>query len=118
MATAGYSMKFGKGYLGGNQSAPAEPETGQEPEQEGGEEHHEAIRAHLEDMHQRTGHAHSHVEHHGDGRHTSHHISAEGEHSGPHEHGSDEEMMEHMGHVAGGHQEPDGDEGGEKEDEY
>lgn len=92
MATAGYSMKFGKGYLGGQQEAPAhEPEMA-----EGGEEHHAAIHEHLANMHAQTGHGHSHIEHHQDGSHTSHHVSHEGEISGPHHHASAEELVNHL----------------------
>lgn len=94
MATAGYGMKFGKGYLGG---APAHEEPAHEPAMaEGGEEHHAAIHEHLTNMHAQTGHGHSHIEHHQDGSHTSHHISHEGEMSGPHHHASAEELVEHL----------------------
>jgi hypothetical protein len=86
MATAGYNMKFGKGYLGGSKEPDAGKPAGEmhEPEPEEGDE---GIKAHLEQMHAKTGTAHSHVHHHGDGNHTMHHISAEGEHSGPEEGG-------------------------------
>jgi hypothetical protein len=84
MATSGYSAKFGKGYLGGGKEAAA-------PAQEAGPEGEEGgdgeIKSHLEQMHAKTGSAHSHVHHHGDGNHTVHHISAEGQHSGPEESG-------------------------------
>lgn len=75
---------------------------GQPGEEGEAEPHHEAIRAHLQAMHEETGHGHSHVEHHGDGTHTSHHIGAGGEMSGPHHHASDEEMAAHMSEQAGG----------------
>lgn len=91
MATAGYGMKFGKGYLGGGGEKPMPHEA--EPEQGGGDE---AIKSHLEEMHGQTGHAHTHIEHHGDGGHTSHHISEGGEHSGPHRHASAQELVEHL----------------------
>jgi len=106
MATAGYSMKFGKGYLGGSgeKAAPMPHET--EPENAGGDE---AIKQHLEERHAETGHAHSHIEHHGDGRHTSHHISEAGEHSGPHEHESLDALHEHMKQIAGEGDENDGE---------
>lgn len=113
MATAGYGMKYGKGYLGGSKEAPMPHESN--PVDAGGEEHHEAIRQHLESMHQQTGHAHSHVEHHGDGRHTSHHISADGEHSGPHDHENLEELKNSFDQFAN-EEEHEGDhEGGEYE---
>ena len=88
MATGGYSMKYGKGYLGGGKEpasggAPAMEEHGEPDGDEGDGE----IKQHLEKMHAKTGSAHSHVHHHGDGNHTVHHISAEGEHSGPEESG-------------------------------
>ena len=88
MATAGYGMKFGKGYLGGNKEpdAKGEPEGQQEGEM-GGEEHHAAIHEHLKAMHASTGHGHSHIEHKGDGTHVAHHIDHEGQMSGPEESG-------------------------------
>ena len=96
MATAGYGMKFGKGYLDGGRSE-GKPAMHEEPADMGeGDGGSEAIRAHLEERHAATGHAHSHVEHHGDGRHTSHHISAAGEHSGPHDHENLEALKSHM----------------------
>ena len=97
MATAGYGMKFGKGYLGGGKQEEPMPHES-EPQNAGGDE---SIKQHLEERHAETGHAHSHVEHHGDGRHTSHHISREGEHSGPIEHESTEAMQQHMGQMGG-----------------
>lgn len=54
------------------------------------------IHEHLQAMHEMTGNAHTHVEHHMDGHHTSHHISSEGAMSGPHEHGSTEEVKQGM----------------------
>lgn len=96
MSTAGYGMKFSKGYLGGGKEQPS----AHDPEPEEGEGH-EDIHEHLRTQHERTGHAHSHVEHHGDGTHTSHHIDAGGNVEGPHEHGSDEELMGKMQEVAG-----------------
>lgn len=94
MATAGYGMKFSKGYLGGSKEAPMPHETN--PENAGGEDHHAAIHEHLTNMHAQTGHGHSHLEHHQDGSHTSHHISHDGEISGPHHHASAEELVEHL----------------------
>lgn len=92
MSTAGYGMKFGKGYLGGTgNESPMQHEP--EPSEVGGDEE---IKSHLEDMHGQTGHAHTHIEHHGDGGHTSHHISEDGEHSGPHRHASAQELVEHL----------------------
>jgi len=109
MATAGYSMKFGKGYLGGSGEKEARMPHETEPENAGGDEE---IKQHLESRHAATGHAHSHVEHHGDGRHTSHHISEAGEHSGPHEHENMDALHEHMKQIAG-----EGDENGGESDE-
>lgn len=95
MSTAGYGMKFGKGYLGG---APKEQEAPhQGPQEEGqGEPHHAEIHQHLQSMHEQTGKAHSHVEHHGDGRHTSHHVHEDGNIEGPHEHPDTESMQAKM----------------------
>lgn len=94
------AMQFSKGYLGGGFGKEKEAPK-HEPEEDGGEDHHQAIREHLEEMHQKTGHAHSHVEHHGDGTHTSHHISAEGEHSGPHNHANLEELKDSFDQFVG-----------------
>ena len=76
-----------------------------EGEEDGGGEH-EPIHAHLKKMHEMTGNAHSHVEHHFDGHHTSHHISEHGEVSGPHEHGSTDELKGRMDQMLGGEQQP------------
>ena len=89
-----------------------------QPGSEGGtgemEPHHAAIHEHLRAMHEETGEAHSHVEHHADGSHTSHHVSAEGEISGPHHHENSDVMAEHMKSMAGGPAEGEG----EDEPEY
>ena len=96
MATAGYGMKFGKGYLGGSKEpASGKPEAiphEAEPNEDGDGE----IKQHLESMHAKTGEAHSHVHHKADGSHTSHHISAEGEHSGPHDHENLDALKSHF----------------------
>ena len=60
------------------------------------EPHHEAIHEHLHQMHEQTGEAHSHVEHHDDGTHTSHHVDKEGEVTGPHSHANLEALKDHM----------------------
>lgn len=104
MSAAGYGMKFGKGYLGGGrpQQAPQGPDMHDHGEPDGDEGGtHEEIAQHLQSMHEKTGKAHSHVEHHGDGTHTSHHIHASGEQEGPHEHPDDESMMSKMGEMGG-----------------
>jgi hypothetical protein len=59
------------------------------------------IHSHLQSMHEQTGNAHSHVEHHMGGGHTSHHISEHGEISGPNEHGSTDEVKQSMDQVLG-----------------
>jgi len=62
------------------------------PEGEGEmEPHHAAIHEHLRSMHEQTGEAHSHVEHHEDGSATTHHVSKDGEVTGPHHHNTAEE---------------------------
>jgi hypothetical protein len=63
--------------------------------------HHAMIHDHLRAMHEETGEAHSHVEHHADGSHTSHHIDHEGQISGPHHHADGEAMAEHMKGMGG-----------------
>jgi hypothetical protein len=74
---------------GGKPPAKAEPkampEQEQEPEgEDGGAD--EKIQSHLQEMHAATGHGHSHIQHHPDGTHTAHHVSHEGEMSGPEPH--------------------------------
>lgn len=64
------------------------------------------IHEHLAKMHEMTGNAHSHVEHHIGGGHTSHHISEHGEMSGPHEHGSTDEVKQGMDQMMGDGMEP------------
>lgn len=89
MATAGYGMKWGAGYRNKQEPDAKGAEAGEE-HQEGtndGEEHHGAIQEHLKAMHAATGHGHSHIEHKGDGSHVAHHISHDGQMSGPEEHG-------------------------------
>jgi hypothetical protein len=80
-AMGGYNMKFGKGYLGGKKAEP--DATGKEAGEahQPGENEEDIVKGHLEQMHASTGNAHTHVHHHGDGNHTMHHISAEGQHS-------------------------------------
>lgn len=89
MATSGYNAHFGKGYLGGGKSEPSakgpEKEIPHQTDSNDEESEDGQIKQHLEAMHAKTNTAHSHVHHHGDGNHTFHHISAEGEHSGPEE---------------------------------
>lgn len=63
---------------------------------DGGDGHHEEIHEHLRNMHEATGHAHSHIEHHEDGSHTSHHIDEGGEMHGPHDHANLEALKDHM----------------------
>lgn len=63
----------------------------------GDDEHGEAISAHLQNMHEMTGDAHTHIRHHPDGTHTVHHISESGEMSGPHSHSNLEALKDHLG---------------------
>lgn len=91
MATAGYKMQFGKGYLGGA-GGGKEPDAGGEPketphESEGNLDADGQIQEHLQKMHAATGHGHSHIQHKGDGSHVAHHISHDGQMSGPEETG-------------------------------
>ena len=58
--------------------------------------HQEAIQEGLKAAHEGTGEAHSHIEHHEDGSHTSHHIGKDGEMSGPHDHENIEALKDHM----------------------
>jgi len=94
LSTAGYGMKFSKGYLGpGSGGGKSEPEAKGKPmgeeHQDGandgandGEDHQGAIHEHLKAMHAATGHGHSHIEHAPEG-HMAHHIDHEGQISGP-----------------------------------
>ena len=70
-----------------------------------------AIHAHLQDIHDQTGEAHSHVEHHDDGTHTSHHIDKAGQISGPHDHANLEDLKNSFNQFAN-EEEHEGDEGG------
>ena len=66
---------------------------------------HSAIYEHLQAMHNEHGGAHSHVHtHEGGDHHTIHHISHDGELSGPHEHEDTESMVDHMRELHGGGQ--------------
>ena len=90
------AWRTAKAMVHGNTSAPTgdpEPEEGQEGEMQ---PHHEQIHAHLQAMHEQTGEAHTHVEHHDDGSHTSHHVSKSGEVHGPHDHANIEALKQHM----------------------
>jgi hypothetical protein len=104
MSTAGYKMHWGSGYRSKkepDETAGPEPEVHQEDPADAGHDGHEEIHEHLASMHAATGHAHSHVEHHGDGKHTSYHVDDAGQVSGPHEHGSLEELHSHMSSLHG-----------------
>jgi hypothetical protein len=89
------SMRHADAKFMANQPKPEAVEPGEE-EQGELEPHHEQIHEHLRSMHEQTGEAHSHIEHHGDGTHTSHHVTREGEVTGPHHHASAEELVEHL----------------------
>lgn len=93
--------------------AVAEPEG--ETEQPEMQPHHEQIHEHLRNMHEQTGEAHSHVEHHEDGSHTSHHVNRGGEVHGPHDHSNIEElksaMDQFLSEEGGEEDEPEGKEG-------
>lgn len=107
-------MAFGKamGMMGKSKLKPApdEHKGSSKPEPKGktgGEagdgpgDAHSDIHAHLQSMHEKTGGAHSHVEHHMGGGHTSHHISEHGEISGPNEHGSTDGVKGDMDQMLG-----------------
>jgi len=81
-----------------SKGAPSEPAQDESsPDEQGAlEPHQEQIHDHLRSMHEQTGEAHSHVEHHGDGTHTSHHVDSAGEVTGPAKHASAEELVEHL----------------------
>jgi len=77
---------FSKGYLGGSmeESKPKMQPQHEEPDGDEGDVDGK-IESHLKAMHAATGHGHSHIQHKPEG-HIAHHISAEGEMSGPEEH--------------------------------
>lgn len=88
-----------------------------------GGEHETApdVHEHLAAMHAATGNAHSHIEHHEDGTHTSHHVDREGNVTGPHDHANLEALKSHMDQFLDEEgQEGDGgdEDGGEEEDGY
>lgn len=101
-AFSGYKSSWGKGYLSGRGKQPGNETRSNlsqqdlETEKEYPEEGRAKIEDHLTERHAETGHAHSHIEHHGDGRHTSHHIDEEGRLSGPVEHESTEDLKSHL----------------------
>jgi hypothetical protein len=76
---------FSKGYLGGAMEEKPQPKQemggGEEGEGEGPDA---KIESHLKEMHAATGHGHSHIQHKPEG-HIAHHISHEGQMSGPEE---------------------------------
>ena len=105
-----HNRSLERGKSGGSALMEKSDPLEQPGKESGGEmaEHHPTIHDHLRQMHEVTGEAHSHVEHHSDGSHTSHHVDMAGEISGPHHHANSDEMAEHMKSM--GHEEPDGDE--------
>ena len=78
---------FSKGYLGGSMDEKPAPKRMEHEEPDGDEGVDGKIESHLKEMHAATGHGHSHIQHHGDGSHMAHHIDAEGQMSGPEDHG-------------------------------
>lgn len=88
----------------------AQPEP--QGEEQGGDVTPE-IHQHLQSVHEQTGKAHTHVEHHGDGTHTSHHISESGEVSGPHDHQNLEELKQAFDQFIGEEGKEDSEEGEE-----
>ena len=72
-------------------AAPMKPE-GDLEAAEAGAGDHAAIHQHLQEQNAMDGKAHTHVVHNGDGSHTSHHVAAHGEVSGPHDHANLEDL--------------------------
>ena len=76
---------FSKGYLGGameEKAAPKQEMGGESAGEEGDGGADGKIESHLKEMHAATGHGHSHIQHKPEG-HMAHHISHEGQMSGP-----------------------------------
>ena len=59
--------------------------------------HHEAVKAHLENMHAQHGGRHMHITEHEHGGMTSHHIGHDGQVEGPHDHENIEALKDHLG---------------------
>ena len=64
------------------------------------------VHEHLAAMHAKMGGTHVHI-HHDGLTHTTHHVGEDGKVQGPHEHPDKEAMMEHVGKVLGGGEEPE-----------
>lgn len=73
---------FSKGYLGGMEDKPQPKQEMGGGEEEGDGDADGKIQSHLQEMHAETGHGHSHIQHKPEG-HIAHHISHEGQMSGP-----------------------------------
>jgi len=67
------------------------------PAATGGNSPHEM----LGKLHAESGGKHMHIHSHGMGGHTTHHVGEDGQACGPDEHGSDEELKQHVGSVMG-----------------
>lgn len=74
----------------------AATESKEPPAAHGGNSPHEM----LSKLHAESGGKHMHIHSHGLG-HTTHHIGEDGQACGPDEHGSDEELSQHIGSVMG-----------------
>lgn len=109
-----FNYPFGSG--GKAPKAAPKPEGNLEAAEEGAGDH-AAIHQHLQEQHAADGKAHSHVVHHGDGTHTSHHVK-DGQVSGPHDHQNLEDLKSHFdqfldeegheGHEDSEHEQADG----------
>lgn len=98
------SMKHADAKFGAAKPMVTEPEDGEEQaegEQPELEPHQAEIHNHLRNMHAQTGEKHSHIEHHGDGSHTSHYVDEGGEVHGPHDHANMEALKQHMDQFLG-----------------
>jgi hypothetical protein len=97
-------------------AAPMKPE-GDLEAAEAGAGDHAAIHQHLQEQNAMDGKAHTHVVHNGDGSHTSHHVAAHGEVSGPHDHANLEDLKNSFDHFVG-EEENEGHEDGEEHEGY
>lgn len=93
------AMAADKGMKPASKPAPMHPAGGKPPEME--DHGPSSVHEHLSAMHAETGGKHMHIHSPGDGTHTTHHVTEDGQMQGPHEHAGDEELKAHVGSTMG-----------------